>query len=295
MIGCFIWIHMSNRHSMKAVQRLVLAASSSTLNYASSAKRNQLPTSIVDDEGLCQLILSTPVVKSQSVLKYRSNPDNSLSFDTPSSFAMTVPIIEDDKPGLTCKKTVASKECNTIAKQTPSYTHDNNMCGLLEDCPAACISGSASSKAAVGQREPDQFNYHPYAKVKRGPKSTSTNNNQFAFSAVPDGECSDGYKMVNFTLGNEPQSTLQNLEFVSESTIQGNVSFHEKDNTRKNYVRDLQNDDGYETCGNINHMTLVEHVKDSEDEGAMTGKYQEPTHCMIPRCAMHSDYADIRI
>ncbi|KAL3879387.1 hypothetical protein ACJMK2_031685 [Sinanodonta woodiana] len=295
MISCLIWNQRSNRYNLKAVQRLVLATSSSTLNSAPSAIRNQLPTAIVDEEGLCRLIRSTSFGNVQSVLKYRSNPNYSPSCGAQSTFAMSVPILEDDEPGLACKNMVASKESNTISIQTPSYTRDNNMCGLLEGCPTACISSSAARNAAVDPSQPDQLPNYPYAKVKNGSRSTFTNNNQFAIYSVPGGEFTDGYKMVNFALRNEPRNTFQNMKIVSESTIPLNNSLQEEDNIGNNNARDAMYDDGYEICGNTKHMSYMEHTKVSEDEGAKRGKDQEPKNYMIPRCAMHSDSADIKI
>ncbi|KAL3879394.1 hypothetical protein ACJMK2_031692, partial [Sinanodonta woodiana] len=254
MIGCLIWMYRNDRRGLKAVQRLFLETSSFTLN----SQRKQLQTSIVDEEGLCQIIRSTLVGKAQSVLKIKSNPDMSLACDTPYNFAMAVPILEDDKSGLACESIVASKESNKISIQTLSHTSDTNMCGFLEDCPTVCILDSAASNATVDRNQPDQVPYYPYAKVKKGPKSTFTNNSMcFSFSSLTDGECSDGYEMVNFILGNEPRKMFQNLEIISESAIPVNVSLQKKDTTKNKYARDLKDDDGYETCGTMENMTLM--------------------------------------
>ncbi|KAL3879370.1 hypothetical protein ACJMK2_031668 [Sinanodonta woodiana] len=291
MIGWLIWMQWNERRGLKAVQRLVLEASSFTIDSG----MKQLQTSIVKKEGLCQSICSTLVGKSQSELKLYSSPDNTPACDTPYNFAMAVPIFEDDKPGLACENIVASKESNAISIQTLSQTSDKNTCDLLEDCPTVCILGSAASNAAIERSQLDQVSYYPYAKVKKGPRSTFTHNNLVDFSSLPDGECSDGYEMVNFTLGNESRKMLQNLEIVSVSAILVNVSLQEKYTAKNNYGRDSKDDDGYETCGTVEHMTFVEQVKVSGNEGAMTGKSQEPKNCTIHHCAMHIDYADIDV
>ncbi|KAL3879410.1 hypothetical protein ACJMK2_031708, partial [Sinanodonta woodiana] len=241
------------------VQRLVLTTSSSALNAAPSAIKKQLPPAIVDGEA-CQLTRSTAVGKAQSFLKYRSILDSSLKCDTPSSFAMTVPRLEDDKHRLTFKKHETSKKSNNKSLERLPYTRDSNMCGLLEDYPSVYLLGSEASSEEVNLSLPDQISYYPYAKVKKGPRCTFANNNQFAFS-FPDDECSDGYKMAHFTLENEPRNTFQNLEIVSESTIPVNKYVQGKDNTRNNYVCDAKDDDLYETCGNMKHMSCMEHVK----------------------------------
>ncbi|KAK3599198.1 hypothetical protein CHS0354_012802 [Potamilus streckersoni] len=157
------------------VQLLLLETSSSPLYAAPSAIRRQLPTSIVAEEGIGRLIHSTQVGSAERMLRYLANPDNSLSFDRQSSLTTYIPILEDEKLGLIRKSIVTSKESNKMSMDNLSEACDNDMRGLMEDSPSVCMLDSAAGYTVVGLCQTDQYPHDLYAKVKKEPRSSSTN------------------------------------------------------------------------------------------------------------------------